>query len=446
MRVAVLDRNKKPLAPTTPRRAKLLLRRGKAAVFRRVPFVIILRREVENVETPDLKLKIDPGSKTTGLAIINQRSGEIVFAAEIEHRGEAIKREVDARRAVRRSRRSRKTRYRKPRFLNRTRPKEWLPPSLKSRVSNIETWVNRITRFYPISGISVELVKVDTQLMENPEIKGVEYQQGELAGYELKEYLLLKFGHQCAYRRDESPRDHYLQVEHIIPRARGGTNRVSNLTIACHKHNQEKGNRTAAEYGFPEVEAQAKRPLKDGATVNATRWALFNRLKGRGLPLETGSGGLTKFNRTKRGLPKAHWIDAACVGKSTPEQVIIDKVTPLEIKATGHNSRQMCRMDKYGFPRTSAKGPRTVKGFRTGDIVRANILSGKYAGQYTGRIAVRSRGSFVISTNGTKFDIHHRYCSIIYRADGYSVSQSRSGTISNSSPSKPLRSCGWSTF
>jgi hypothetical protein len=80
-------------------------------------------------------------------------------------------------------------------------------------------------------------------------------------------------------------------------------------------------------------------------------------------------------------------------------------------------------MDKYSFPRTSAKGPRTVKGFRTGDVVRANILTGKYAGKYTGRIAVRSKGSFVISTNGTKFDIHHRYCSIIYRADGYSVSQ-----------------------
>jgi len=131
----------------------------------------------------------------------------------------------------------------------------------------------------------------------------------------------------------------------------------------------------------------------------------------------------TKFNRTAQGLPKAHWIDAACVGKSTPALLVIDGIKPLEIKATGHNSRQMCRMDKYGFPRTSAKGPRTVKGFRTGDIVRANILSGKHAGKYIGRIAVRSTGSFVISTNGTKFDLHYRYCSIIHRADGYSVNQ-----------------------
>jgi HNH endonuclease len=114
-----------------------------------------------------------------------------------------------------------------------------------------------------------------------------------------------KIRHQCAYRRDESPCDHHLEVEHLIPLSRGGANRVSNLTIACPKHNQEKGNKTAAEYGFSEVEAQAKRPLKDAAAVNATRWALFDRLKGRGLPLKTGSGGLTKFNRTQKGLAQS---------------------------------------------------------------------------------------------------------------------------------------------
>jgi hypothetical protein len=124
--------------------------------------------------------------------------------------------------------------------------------------------------------------------------------------------------------------------------------------------------------------------LKDAAALNATRWALFGRLKGFGLPVETGSGGLTKYNRTVRDLPKAHWIDAACVGKSTPAQVIIAGVIPLEIKGTGHNTRQMCRMDKYGFPRTSAKGLRTVKGFRTGDIIKAIVRSGKKIGCYEG--------------------------------------------------------------
>jgi 5-methylcytosine-specific restriction endonuclease McrA len=276
---------------------------------------------VEEVQVPDIRLKIDPGSRTTGMAIVNQGSGQVVFAAEIEHRGEAIKQALDARRAIRRSRRSRKTRYRKPRFLNRMRPEGWLPPSLKSRISNIETWVNRLALFYPISGISMELVKFDTQLLENPKICGIEYQQGELAGYEVREYLLCKWGGRCAYC---SKTDIPLQIEHIIPESRGGSDRVSNLTLACEDCNQRKGTKTAAEFGFAEIEQQAKEPLKDAAALNATRWILIDRLKGFGLPVETGSGGLTKYNRTERDLPKAHWIDAACVGKSTPAQNIVD--------------------------------------------------------------------------------------------------------------------------
>ncbi len=185
MKVPVLDTTRKPLAPTTPRRARLLLEKGKAAVFRLHPFTVILKREVENPSTPDLRLKIDPGSKRTGIAIVDQESGEVVFAAEIEHRGEAIKKRLDARRAVRRNRRSRKTRYRKPRFDNRRRPNGWLPPSLQSRVENVYTWTRRLIRSYPIKGIAMELVRFDMQLMENPDIEGVEYQHGELAGYEL---------------------------------------------------------------------------------------------------------------------------------------------------------------------------------------------------------------------------------------------------------------------
>src|SRR5262245_9268719 len=190
MQVAVNDQNRKPLAPTSAVRARLLLKKEKAAVIRRAPFTIILKRVVEEVQLPELRLKLDPGSSKTGVAIVNQTSGEVVFAAEIEHRGEAIKQALGARRAIRSSRRSRKTRYRKPRFHNRRRPEGWLPPSLKSRISNIETWVNRLARLYPISGLSLELVKFDTQLLENPEISGIEYQQGELAGHEVRDYML----------------------------------------------------------------------------------------------------------------------------------------------------------------------------------------------------------------------------------------------------------------
>jgi 5-methylcytosine-specific restriction endonuclease McrA len=422
LKVAVIDQNKNVLAPTSPARARIILRKGRAAVFRRFPFTIILKREIESPVIPDLRLKIDPGSKTTGVVILKQSSGEVIFAAEINHRGQSIKYSLDSRRSIRRSRRNRKTRYRQPRFLNRTRPKGWLPPSLKSRVDNVGTWMNRLNRFYPVSGIAMELVRFDTQLMENAEIKGVQYQQGELAGYELREYLLLKWNHECAYKSKGGCND-YLEIEHIVPKSRGGSNRVSNLTIACQRHNQQKGDLTAEEFGFPEIQALAKRPLKDAAAVNSTRWALYERLKSTGLPIETGSGGLTKFNRTRRDLPKEHWVDAACVGHSTPEKIEIEGSRPLIIKAIGHGSRQMCATNKYGFPIRRRTRNKTFLGYRTGDIVTANITKGKFAGKHWGRVTIRQRKSFTLN----RFDVNPVYLKRIHRADGYAYQTKAAG-------------------
>ncbi|MEN8214927.1 MAG: RRXRR domain-containing protein [Pseudomonadota bacterium] len=103
------------------------------------------------------------------------------------------------------------------------------------------------------------------------------------------------------------------------------------------------------------IQAQAKAPLKDAAAVNATRYATGNALKGFGLPITFSSGGRTKFNRIKLGYSKDHWIDAACVGESGAQIVIPQAITPLIITAKGRGSRQKCRMNQYGFPRTSPK-------------------------------------------------------------------------------------------
>src|SRR5262249_37197887 len=142
------------------------------------------------------------------------------------------------RRAVRRGRRGRRTRYRAPRFLNRRRRAGWLPPSLLSRVENSLTWVKRITKIAHVTALSQELVRFDLQKLEQPEIIGVMYQQGTLAGYELREFLLEKWGRTCCYcDREDTP----LQIEHIVPRTRGGTDRVSNLCLACESCNRKKG-------------------------------------------------------------------------------------------------------------------------------------------------------------------------------------------------------------
>ena len=411
-RVFVLDTNKRPLYPCHPAKARRLLRDGKAAVFRRYPFTIILKREVDSEVQSSLRLKIDPGSKETGLAIVDDKSGEVVFAGEIHHRGQQIRDALLSRRQLRRGRRNRKTRYRKPRFNNRRRKEGWLPPSLESRISNIETWTKRLRRLAPIYAISMELVKFDTQKMQNPEVSGVEYQQGELQGYEVREYLLEKWGRKCAYCGVENVP---LQVEHIVPRARGGSDRVSNLTLACEPCNTKKGTKTALEFGYPHIQEEAKKPLKDAAAVNAIRWELYNRLKAIEENIEVGSGARTKYNRMKMGLKKTHWLDAVCVGESTPQQVKVKNVMPLRMIAKGHGRRQRCGTDRHGFPIRHAPRKKYFTGFKTGDVVRADIPKGKYKGKHVGRISIRFRPSFLL--NG--FDVHPKYLVILQRGDGY---------------------------
>lgn len=164
--------------------------------------------------------------------------------------------------------------------------------------------------------------------------------------------------------------------------------------------------------------AQAKSPLKDAAAVNTTRWVLFNALQTTNLFVSTGSGGKTKFNRTRLNLPKTHWLDAACVGDTPGLQVLITH--PLLIKATGHGTRQVCRTDKFGFPSRYVPRFKFVKSFQTGDIVKAVVTKGKKQGVYVGRVAVRSTGSFNISTaNGLVQGVSHKYCTPIHLKDGY---------------------------
>ena len=412
-RAFVLDTNRNPLAPCHPARARKLLAKGRAAVYRRYPFTIILNYAVDAAPAP-AQLKVDPGSRTTGMVIVQH--GRVVWAAELDHRGQQIKSDLEKRRALRRGRRGRKTRYRKPLFLNRARPDGWLAPSLKSRVDNLQTWFVRLYKLCPIAAISMELVRFDTQLMDNAEISGVEYQQGELAGYEVREYLLEKFGRRCCYCGATNVA---LEIEHIVPKSRGGSNRVSNLCTTCRPCNVEKANRTAAEFGHPEVHALAKRPLKDAAAVNTVRWATWRMFESTGLPVEVGTGGRTKFNRRVQDYPKAHWIDAACVGKSGQSVQLDPRHQLLRITAVGRGSRQMCLMDRYGFPRTKPKQFKRVHGFQTGDMVRAVVPTGKKAGVHVGTVAVRTTGSFRV---GKVDGISWKYCTSVHKADGYGYS------------------------
>jgi 5-methylcytosine-specific restriction endonuclease McrA len=417
--VFVIDSNKKPLSPCHPSVARKLLTQRKAVIFRRYPFTIELNKNVENLQSEPIELKLDPGSKTTGIALV--QGNKVIWGAELTHRGQAIKMSLESRRSLRRSRRNRHTRYRQARFLNRKRSEGWLAPSLQHRVETSLTWVNKLIKLAPIGSIVQELVKFDLQKVENPEITGIEYQQGELQGYEVRQYLLEKWQRKCAYCGTENVP---LQVEHIYPKAKGGSNRISNLCLSCEKCNLKKGTQDIKEFlakkpdVLKRILSQSKRPLKDATAVNSTRWALFNRLKEMGLPVSTGSGGLTQFNRTRLNLPQTHWIDAACVGRIKTLKILTRK--PLLIQATGHGSRQMCRTDKYGFPSRYVPRFKFVKGFQTGNIVKAIVTQGKKIGTYVGRVAVSTTGSFNITTKqGIIQGISHKYCTTIHKKDGY---------------------------
>ncbi len=341
------------------------------------------------------------------------------------HRGFAIRESLTTRRAIRRNRRNRKTRYRKPRFLNRVKCQKWLPPSLMSRVQNIITWVKRLQKVCNITALTQELVRFDTQKMRNPEISGVEYQQGSLMGYELREYMVEKWKRECAYCGAKNTR---LEIEHIHPKAKGGSNSITNLTLACHKCNQKKGEQDVKVFlkGKPEVLkkilATASKSLADTAAVNATRNELRRQLEATGLPIEVGTGGQTKFNRCQQELEKTHWLDAACVGKSTPSKLKNLPGKPLLIKACGFGGRQRCQTNKQGYP-IKYRPLRPIHGFSTGDIVVADVPNGKYKGTFTARVCPMSdgRGEFVI--NKKRRSIKLSYLTAVHRKDGYDYAQ-----------------------
>lgn len=407
--VFVLDTDKRPLSPCHPARARELLGKGKAAVFRRYPFTIILKRSVPDAEPQECQLKLDPGSKTTGIALV--QGDKVIWGAEIEHRGGLIKKKLADRRSRRRQRRSR-LRYRQPRFLNRTRSKGWLAPSLQHRVDTTMTWVNRLMRFAPVGELTQELVRFDMQKMQNPEISGVEYQQGEMFGFEVKEYLLEKWGRKCVYcGAEHTP----LEVEHIHPKSRGGSNRVSNLTLACTPCNQRKGNRPVEEFlakkpdVLKRVLAEAKAPLPDAAAVNSTRWSLFQALDATGLPVTVGTGGQTKFNRKQLGWDKAHWLDAAAVGEIGELRLATKK--PLLVKCKGQGGRQKAALNKFGYP-IRHNTLRPMFGWRSGDV-------GRCEGQ-VGRVTPRVTKSFCLTpAEGKPFSRNMVHFERLHRFDGY---------------------------
>ena len=421
-RVPVISSDGQPLMPCRPKRARVLLRDGRAEkTWINGNFAIRMTdRTREESTVHEMTLGITPGSKVTGFAITldqdETQERRVIHAMELEHIGHQISIQLQKRASNRKNRRSR-LRYRKPRFNNRRKPKGSLPPSIQHNLDQIDKWTRTLIQLYPISNIKVSTSRFDIQLMENPDIQGEEYQHGTLHGWQLRAYVFHQNHHRCFYCGEQEKK---LTLDHIIPKSRGGTDRVINLTTACLKCNQQKDNQLPEEFlaESPDklrelLTANPRRSYRDATWLNTTIPFLIRKLEESGNPVEQANGAQTSWNRKQMQLPKTHYIDAAVLGNCQSLTGMPELVT--HIKPSNGRRKQKANVDENGTiagdpfkrycrlsPRERSRTPtpghagkRTHFGpqlIATGDIV---TIQHKKLGPITGRAVMYSHGERV---------------------------------------------------
>ncbi|MFQ6071833.1 MAG: RNA-guided endonuclease IscB [Methanosarcinales archaeon] len=432
MTVYVKSKTGKPLMPTERHgKVKHLLNQGLAKVLRTRPFTIKLLYATTEYTQPVI-VGVDIGASRVPISAL--ANGRIVYLKEKILRLD-VKEQMTYRRQKRRERRTRKTRYRKPRFQNRQKnlcgvcgcntPKSSkktggraklcrlhknqrpsrefentirLAPSVRSKAESIIHEIKRLSKILPISEVIVEVASFDTQKMANPDIQGVQYQNGTLQGYEIKQYLLTRYGHKCVYCKGKSG-DKILEIEHVIPKSRGGTDRVDNLVITCKTCNKQKGNKTAAEFGFPNVQKKAEKhkSFKYSALSQSYKNYLLQELSLNDIrKVKRTYGAHTKYYRNQLGLDKSQVNDAiAIVSKGTPVEIPNKYILERQIKKRQPVHR-LWNENKKGKTVVKTEARRMVHGFKLWDKVQGyHSKKGLITGYIT---ALRSNGSFTVRT------------------------------------------------
>ncbi len=354
MLVYVLNKHGKPLMPCKPRKARILLKQGKAKVIKRTPFTIQLLYGSSGYKQP-VNLGVDAGSKTIGLSATTDK--KVLFEAEVELRNDIVKLLSD-RRELRRSRRTRKTRYRKPRFNNRKKPKGWLAPSIRNKINIHLKIIAKTYEILPITKLTIEVAQFDIQKIKNPDIQGKEYQQGDQLGFwNTREYVLWRDNHKCQGKK--GCKNKILNVHHIESRKTGG-DAPSNLISLCKEcHNN---------YHAGKLKLNLKRgeSFRDAAFMGIMRWTVYNRLKELYPNVKLTYGYITKNTRISRGLEKSHRTDARCISGNPLAE---SSDTWYYFKQVRGQNRQLHKANPKKGIRKANKAPRYVHGFQLFDKV-----------------------------------------------------------------------------
>ena len=360
-------------------KVRILLKTKKAKVTKRCPFTIQLAYDSTNY-TQEVTLGVDAGSKHIGLSATTK--DKVLFESDVELRND-ITDLLSTRRQNRRTRRNRKTRYRKPRFNNRRRKDGWLAPSVQNKVNTHLTVIRKAHEILPIAKIIVEVASFDIQKIKNPTISGTKYQQGERLGFwNIREYVLFRDGHTCQCCKGKS-KDKILNVHHIESRKTGGDapNNLITLCETCH---------TGYHKGTVKLPKTIRRGMsfRDATFMGIMRWAFYNKLKEIYPNVSLTYGYITKNTRIESGLPKDHYIDARCI--SGNPKAVSDGTVYYQKKVRCHNRQIHKNTILKGGNRKHNQAPYEVMGFRLYDKVKWKTQSCFIFGRRsTGRMDLR---------------------------------------------------------
>jgi len=395
MLVYVLNKHGEPLMPCKPSKARKLLKDGKAKVVRKEPFTIQLLYGSSGYKQP-ITLGVDAGSKTVGLSATTKKKE--LFASEVEIRDDITKL-ISQKRQYRRDRRLRKTRYRKPRFLNRVHSKNkgWIAPSVEHKIKSHIKLIDLVYRLLPITKIVVEVASFDIQKIKNPNIEGKQYQQREqLDFWNVRQYVLWRDNYTCQHCKGKS-KDKRLNVHHIESRQIGG-NAPSNLITLCETCHRDYHN------GKIKLNFKRGQKFKDATFMGIMRWTLYNRLKDLYSNVHLTYGYITKNTRIQNNLPKTHRIDALCIS-GHPQAKQLDYY--YHIKEVRRHNRQIHKANILkGGTRKLNQAPYLVHGFRLFDKVRYNGIECFIFGRRsTGYFDIRKLDGTVIHRSAKSKDL-----------------------------------------